>query len=89
MSRDPKGYLSCTGAGSRRSPAVIFAGRIGKALAAGLFLLAVAAPPAVAQPPFNSCQNDVQGANDVPGQKDLTRFCVEPGASPFEVFTPC
>jgi len=49
-------------------------------------LIALAAPPAAAQT-FVSCQNDVQGANDQPGQKDLTRFCVEPGTSPFEVFT--
>src|SRR5438128_1152073 len=32
-------------------------------------------------------QNEVQGANDVPGQKDLTRFCVAGGNGTFELFT--
>jgi len=34
------------------------------------------------------CQNDVQGANDQPGQKDLTKFCVAAGnGSPYELYT--
>src|SRR5438876_3696468 len=88
MSRDLKGNLSCTVAESRHRSA-IFAARIGKPLVSGLFFLALAAHPAVAQPPptFAGCQNDVQGANDVPGQKDLTRFCVAGGNGTFELFT--
>ena len=73
------------GAAISKTPTV--GARIWGAIGLALFLFALAAPPAAAQPVFNSCQNDVQGANDVPGQKDLTRFCVEPGTSPFEVFT--
>jgi hypothetical protein len=89
MSRDLKGNLSCTVAGSQRPDAAIFAARIGKALLLGLFLFTLTASPAAAQPPpvFTGCQNDVQGANDEPGQKDLTRFCVAAGNGPFQLFT--
>ena|SRR5947208_1617999 len=88
MSRDGKGYCSCTVA-EPRPRAAVFAARIGKALAQGLFLFAFAlvASPAAAQPVFNSCQNDVDGPNDQPNQKDLTKFCVEPGTGVFEIWT--
>src|SRR5438876_10313405 len=50
MSRELKGNLSCTVAGSRHH-AAIFAARTVKALAAGLLRFALAAPPAAAQTP--------------------------------------
>src|SRR6185503_11837360 len=34
-----------------------------------------------------TCQNDVLGANDQPGQKDLTKFCAAAGSSPYELYT--
>jgi len=35
-----------------------------------------------------NCQDDVNGPNDEPGQKDVTRFCVDDGdGSPFELYT--
>src|SRR5687767_1850625 len=94
MSRDQKGRPSCTVAGPRGAhPAILAASmlptvgaRIGKALAWGLFLFALAAPPAAAQT-FDSCQNDRQGANDVSDTiRDLTRYCAEPATGQFESF---
>jgi hypothetical protein len=41
-----------------------------------LSCLVVAASPMVASA---QCQNDVDGANDQPGQKDITRLCLTPG----------
>src|SRR5437773_11559647 len=51
-----------------------------------LVLVGIAAPPAFADPVFQ-CANDAQGANDVPGQKDLTRACVAPGSGNYELYT--
>src|SRR6185503_20436962 len=73
MSRDSKAEELCTVAGPRRSPAATFAARFGRAPVRGLFLvaLALAGAPVVGQ----VCNNDQQGPDDLPGQKDLTRFC--------------
>lgn len=47
------------------------------------------APPALAALPVPSnCQNDVDGANDQPGQKDVTRYCTDLGdGSPYDLLT--
>lgn len=45
-------------------------------------------PASGALPVPTSCQVDLDGPNDQPGQKDITRFCVDPGAgTPFELHT--
>jgi hypothetical protein len=51
-----------------------------------LLFVGVASPPAFAQPVF-VCAPDAQGANDEPGQKDLTRVCAAAGTGVFELFT--
>lgn len=55
-----------------------------------LAVLVLSASPArdviAALPIPTSCQSDLDGANDQPGQKDITEFCVEPGlGTPFEI----
>lgn len=77
-----------------KSTCSIFGGSKGLTVAlASCFLLVVgvilASTPAAAQLPVpTSCQVDVQGANDQPGQKDLTQFCVDPGDNgPYELHT--
>ena len=47
----------------------------------------IAAEAAAVLPVPTDCQDDVQGANDQPGQKDLTKFCVAAGNSPYELYT--
>jgi hypothetical protein len=48
----------------------------------------VAAEAAAVLPVPTDCQNDVLGANDQPGQKDLTKFCVAAGnGSPYDLYT--
>ena len=43
-----------------------------------------AATPAAAL----TCEEDIDGVNDQPGQKDLTEFCADAGdGSPFELHT--
>ena len=72
--------------------------RLGAAFAKALVLAAVLLVASVGMasaempggpPVFNSCQNDVGGANDPSGdgQKDLTKFCIEPGTENFELWT--
>jgi hypothetical protein len=56
-------------------------------LATGIITLVLASPAAAALPTPTNCQSDVQGANDQPGQKDVTEFCVDIGSSPFELYT--
>lgn len=37
--------------------------------------------------PPGACQSDIDGANDEPGQKDVTQWCVQPGDSvPYELY---
>jgi hypothetical protein len=50
----------------------------------GLALIAATAPSAFAQ--TYSCANDVNGVNDEPGQKDLTKLCVSPGSGATSLF---
>src|SRR5437867_8971114 len=50
-----------------------------------MLLVGLGSAPAYAQ--TYQCANDAQGANDVPGQKDLTRMCVAPGSGPYELYT--
>ena len=48
-----------------------------------LLLVALLAPtPAGA---VLQCVNDIQGPSDIPGQKDLTRWCVDFGTPPYEL----
>jgi hypothetical protein len=55
------------------------------ALAALLLASALTATPALA---VLNCQDDIDGANDQPGQKDITQFCGELGnGSPYELVT--
>ena len=63
--------------------------RRGATLTLALLVGVFAALPAAAQLPVpTDCQVDVQGANDQPGQKDLTLFCVEGGDNgPYELHT--
>jgi len=39
----------------------------------------------MAGPAMAGCQSDLSGANDVPGQKDLTRLCVDEGTGAFDL----
>src|SRR5262245_31648629 len=54
-------------------------------VALAVLLFGVGSTPAYAQ--TFSCANDAQGANDQPGQKDLTRMCVAAGSGAFELHT--
>jgi hypothetical protein len=56
-------------------------------LAAVALTCALTASAALAAIPIpTNCQNDVDGANDQPGQKDITRFCFDLGdSSPYEL----
>ncbi len=47
------------------------------------------APPASAEhlPTPTDCQDDIQGADDLVGQGDLTQFCVAVGEAPYELHT--
>jgi hypothetical protein len=61
---------------------------ISGAVILAVLLVGLGSAPAYAQ--TYSCADDVQGANDQPGQKDLTRMCVaaKTGPSdPFELYT--
>src|SRR5438128_653815 len=56
-------------------------GALGTWCAALALLLGAAASPSLAA--FR-CTSDLMGANDQPGQKDLTQFCIDPiGSGPF------
>jgi hypothetical protein len=44
-----------------------------------------AAPARAVLPTPTACQNDTDGANDQPGQKDVTRYCYEVGAGLYEL----
>jgi hypothetical protein len=53
-----------------------------------LALLVVPTSARAALPIPTACQNDAQGANDEPGQKDITRFCVDDGPNtPYDLHT--
>ena len=48
----------------------------------------IATPSWAVLPVPTNCQNDVDGANDQPGQKDVTRYCVDIGnGSPYELLS--
>ena len=58
------------------------------AIALGVVVLTGAAPAQAVIPVPTNCQNDVDGANDQPGQKDVTRYCTDIGnGSPYELLT--
>jgi hypothetical protein len=65
-----------------RAPGHLFLGSL-------VALLTIHALPASAALPVpTSCQIDIDGPNDDPGQKDITQFCVDPGlGTPFELHT--
>src|SRR5437899_11641600 len=63
----------------------LFATGIFRVAALALMLVGLGSAPAYAQ--TYSCANDAQGANDQPGQKDLTRMCVAAGSGVFELYT--
>ena len=54
-------------------------GLIGCLLLVGVL---VPAPAAAQNLPPGSCQSDIDGVNDEPGQKDLTEFCADAGTFP-------
>ena len=62
-----------------------------RTLCALTFLVGLLAGPAPAVaghlPVPSDCQSDVDGANDQPGQKDLTQFCAAAGTSSIELNT--
>lgn len=65
----------------RSNPSVSLWTRTATAFVAGVFLLVTAAPAAATR-----CIVDVDGANDDPGQKDVTQFCVGLGEDePYDV----
>jgi len=73
-----------------RSGALVdLGGRDGLRLVVACLFAVLLTLPARAVPPIpTACQNDLQGANDEPGQKDLTRYCADPGSGdPYEVHT--
>jgi len=62
----------------------LFATGVFRVAALVLMLVGLGSAPAYAQ--TFSCANDAQGANDVPGQKDLTRMCVATGSGVYELY---
>src|SRR5947209_4947742 len=74
--------MECTCRRLRNSAAAVrtktlFATGVFRVAALALMLVGLGSAPAYAQ--TYSCANDAQGANDQPGQKDLTRMCVAAG----------
>jgi hypothetical protein len=57
-------------------------------VAVGLLVASLSVTGWAALPVPDSCQIDLDGANDQPGQRDITQFCVDPGVgTPFELHT--
>src|SRR5262245_54066742 len=73
----------------RRFGATAVARACAMAIVAFACSAAVTVEPVWASLPVpTSCQDDLGGANDEPGQKDLTGFCVDVGnGSPFDLLT--
>jgi len=63
-------------------------GRVFSVLGILTMSIGTVSPAVAALPEPTACFNDLQGANDEPGQKDITRFCAEEGTgTPFEIHT--
>src|SRR5438093_12317595 len=63
---------------------------ISGAVILAMLLVGLGSAPAYAAPPPDSaffCADDAQGANDQPGQKDLTRMCVAGPSGVYELYT--
>src|SRR5262245_22192263 len=59
--------------------------RLGTGLAAWAAVFCISLLTATPAFAVANCVNDLQGADDEPGQKDLSKFCSEPASGGFEL----